>query len=180
MQTVDQSVHEGKPVKTPNYEYQPCWGERNWIPIWVDQVDGRCYYRSGNRMRLRLSDLEKDPYYNVRPIGPKVEYHTIDLTEDAEKPTGGPSKYYDIPFADWTTTNDMVEFLSVTRWKEYSAHMKEILKALVRWGSKDGTTEAYDAKKVIYYGARILRMVSGNKAMRDYLQGLLDDKQFKE
>lgn len=95
------------------------------------------------------------------------------------KPDGGPSAYYDFPFKEWTTVNDMVEYLSDKQWGKHSWIFKDILKAVTRWGSKDGTTFEYDAKKIIYYGARLLMSVSGKETLRKYLQQLLDDKQFQ-
>ena len=94
--------------------------------------------------------------------------------------TGGPAKYYDLPYSDWSTTNDMGEYLATNRWKEFSLHFKDILKALVRFGSKDGTTQQYDIEKIIYSGCRAMVMLVGKQKTRDYLQKLLDDKQFKE
>ena len=95
------------------------------------------------------------------------------------KPDGGPSAYYDFPFKEWTTVNDMVEYLSDKQWGKHSWIFKDILKAVTRWGSKDGTTFEYDAKKIIYYGARLLMSVSSKETLRKYLQQLLDDKQFQ-
>lgn len=96
------------------------------------------------------------------------------------KPDGGPSDYYDFPFASWITGNDMMEFLAEHRWGKYGIHLKDIFKAMLRWGAKDGTDVSYDAKKIIYYGVRILRMSVGTKQTREFLQKLLDDPQFKE
>lgn len=170
MQAMDQSVHEGKPVKKPNYKLTSLWAKGGPITYeaWVDPQDGAVYV-DGELWGKTLSFLEKNPDWVVEPI----------VYSEGKKVTGGPSSYYDLPFKDWITTNDMVEYFSIHSWKEYSAHMKEILKAIVRWGNKDGTTKEYDSKKIIYYGARILRMVSGGEVLREYLQELLDNPQFK-
>lgn len=96
------------------------------------------------------------------------------------KNTGGPSRYYDMPFSEWKTSNDMMEYLAEKKWGRYGIHLKDIFKALCRWGDKNGTSIEYDAEKIIYYGARILRMTSGTKVLRDYLQKMLDDPQFKD
>lgn len=171
MQAMDQSVHEGKPVKEPNYILTLTNGVPITYKAWVDPQDGAIYL-DGVKWGRTLSSIEKDSLWNVEPI--------VDTrSKEDKKVTGGPSSYYDLPFKDWVTTNDMVEYFSIHSWKEYSAHMKEILKAIVRWGNKDGTTKEYDSKKIIYYGARILRMVSGSKVLREYLQELLDNPQFK-
>ena len=95
------------------------------------------------------------------------------------KPDGGPSGYYDPPFKDWTTVNDMIDYLSQKQWGWRSYIFKDILKACFRFGEKEGTTEAYDAKKIIYYGCRLLMSVTDKDTTRKYLQQLLDDKQFK-
>jgi len=94
--------------------------------------------------------------------------------------TGGPAKYYDLPYSEWQTTNDMGEYLAKERWGAYSLHFKDLLKALVRFGAKDGTSMQYDIEKMIYSGCRTMIMLSGKKALREYLQRLLDDPQFKE
>ena len=96
------------------------------------------------------------------------------------KKTGGPSAYYDMPFKDWVTTNDMMEYLAEHKWGKYGIHLKDIFKGLCRWGDKDGTSVEYDTRKIIYYGVRVLRLVIGIKATRQYLQDLLDDPQFKD
>ena len=100
-------------------------------------------------------------------------------TSEPTKSEGGPSNYYDMPFAEWVTTNDQMEFLAEQKWGKHAIHLKDIFKSLCRWGNKDGTTIEYDTKKIIYYGGRILRMVAGTAATRVYLKQLLDDKQFK-
>ena len=79
--------------------------------------------------------------------------------------TGGPSSYYDFPFQDWTTTNDMVDTRQKISGVPFALSFKDIFKALCRWGDKDGTSYEYDAKKIIYYGCRILRKVVGNDGL---------------
>ena len=96
------------------------------------------------------------------------------------KPDGGPAGYYDLPFRDFTTVNDMVEYLSDKQWGKHSWIFKDILKACTRFGKKSGTDEAYDTKKIIYYGCRLLMSVTDKATTRKYLRQLLDDKQFKE
>lgn len=94
------------------------------------------------------------------------------------KSTGGPSSYYDMPFQDWVTTNDMMEYLAEHKWGKFGIHLKDIFKGLCRWGDKSGTDTLYDTKKIIYYGCRVLAMISGKEALRAYLLELLNDKQF--
>jgi hypothetical protein len=94
------------------------------------------------------------------------------------KPTGGPAPYYDFPFQDWVTTNDMMEHLAEHKWGKFGIHLKDIFKGLCRWGEKDGTTVEYDSRKIIYYGVRVYKMLVGVEKTRAYLQELLDDKQF--
>lgn len=98
---------------------------------------------------------------------------------DKTKSSGGPSSYYDMPFSEWVTTNDMMEYLAEHKWGKYGIHLKDIFKGICRWGDKSGTTVLYDTKKIIYYGCRILRMLVGVEGVRGYLLELLDDKQFK-
>lgn len=96
----------------------------------------------------------------------------------AVKSDGGPSGYYDFP-AGVTTLNDLLEWLADCRWGKYALHMKDLMKGGFRFGAKDGTTLEYDCYKLIYSGCRLLVMVSGKSKVRDYLQKLLDDPQFK-
>ena len=100
------------------------------------------------------------------------------VATDKVKPDGGPAQYYDMPFKDWVTTNDMMEYLASHKWGPEAIHLKDIFKGLCRWGEKSGTDTLYDTKKIIYYGARVMRMLAGEDKTRDYLQKLLDDKQF--
>jgi hypothetical protein len=92
---------------------------------------------------------------------------------------GGPSDYYDFP-ESWTTFNDFIEYKSEAQWGKFSFHLGNIGKALCRWGDKDGTSIEYDAKKIIYSGVRVLKMIIGTEKTRLYLFRLLDDPQFKE
>lgn len=105
-------------------------------------------------------------------------YHRVGFHDKDTKPSGGPSSYYDMPFKDWVTTNDMMEYLAEHKWGKFGIHLKDIFKGLCRWGDKSGTDTLYDTKKIIYYGCRVLAMISGKEALRKYLQELLDDKQF--
>ena len=102
------------------------------------------------------------------------------MIKDQHTSDGGPQLYYDLPFQDFTTVNDMVEYLSDKQWGKHSWIFKDIIKACTRFGKKAGTDEAYDAKKIIYYGCRLLMSVTDKDTARKYLQQLLDDKQFKE
>jgi len=94
------------------------------------------------------------------------------------KSDGGPSTYYDFP-TGWTTWNDLMEWKAVNQWGALSLHLKDVGKAFFRIGSKDDTTQEYDARKIIYSGLRLLGMIAGRDAMRAELLRLLDDPQFK-
>ena len=87
--------------------------------------------------------------------------------------------YYNFPFKNWFTVNDMLDYMSQKQWGWRSYIFKDIIKACFRFGQKEGTTEVYDAEKIIYYGVRLLMSVSDKATARKYLQKLLDDKQFK-
>lgn len=92
---------------------------------------------------------------------------------------GGPSSYYDFP-DNWNTLNDFIEDKSVHQWKGFSFHLGNIVKAVTRWGDKDGTSIEYDSKKIIYSGCRVLMMIVGKEKLRTYLRSLLDDPQFRQ
>ena len=94
--------------------------------------------------------------------------------------SGGPSGYYDMPFQDWVTVNDQMEYLAEKKWGKYGIHLKDIFKGICRWGEKAGTTTLYDTKKIVYYGLRILRMLEGNNGVQSYLKELMNDPQFQE
>lgn len=98
--------------------------------------------------------------------------------ENKTKSDGGPTKYYDQPYKDWVTTNDQMEWLAELKWGKYAIHLKDIFKGLCRWDDKEQTNIEYDARKIVYYGVRVLKMIVGTKEMRVYLQSLLDDPQF--
>lgn len=95
------------------------------------------------------------------------------------KSDGGPSGYYDFK-PEWVTLNDAMEHHATARWGAYALHLKDAMKACWRFGGKDGTDHAYDARKLVYSGMRLLVMIGGVKTARDYLLTLLDDPQFKE
>ena len=98
--------------------------------------------------------------------------------QSASKSTGGPSSYYDFD-ANWTTFNDFMEHKAKTQWGANSLHLKDVGKAICRFGVKEGTSDAYDARKIIYSGLRLLGMIEGNEAMRKELEVLIADAQFK-
>lgn len=95
-----------------------------------------------------------------------------------EKSDGGPSSYYDFE-PGWTTFNDFMEHKALHQWGGYALHLKDIGKALCRFGAKEGTTRGYDARKIIYSGLRLLMMIEGKGAVVAELQRLAADKQFQ-
>ena len=95
------------------------------------------------------------------------------------KSDGGPASYYDLPL-HCTTLNDILEWKGDSQWLGDSFHLSNIVKAAWRWGIKEGVDEAYDARKFIYSGARLLMKKTDKKELRRVLQQMLDDKQFQE
>lgn len=93
------------------------------------------------------------------------------------KSDGGPSSYYDLD-PSWVTFNDMAEHKAMTQWHGFAVHLKDVGKAVFRFGTKDGTSQAYDARKIAYSGIRMIGMADGKAAMRVELQRMLDDPQF--
>mgnify|MGYP000244477586 CR=1 FL=1 len=106
----------------------------------------------------------------------------LETKEESNKPVinsdGGPSEYYDFQ-KGWNTWNDINDYKAKNQWLEYSFHLGNIGKVLMRWGDKEGTSLQYDTKKIIYSGCRILMMMAGVEETRAYLQKLLDGPQFK-
>ena len=95
------------------------------------------------------------------------------------KPDGGVASYYDLPIV-CNTLNDLLEWKGDTQWKGDSFHLSNVVKAAWRWGVKDGTDPAYDSRKLLYSGARLLMKHTSVTEVRRVLQQMLDDKQFKE
>ena len=150
--------------------------ESSGRPRTITECYGEAYYAKDLWGGLSTGRLDNQPYWAL--VEGAKEITTEQTTET--KPDGGPAGYYDLPFQDFTTVNDMVEYLSDKQWGKHSWIFKDILKACTRFGKKSGTDEAYDAKKIIYYGARLLMSITDKDTTRKYLQQLLDDKQFKE
>ena len=118
--------------------------------------------------------VDNDPMPVVEPVDYSMDYQI--------KSDGGPSSYYDFPIGKdaWVTLNDMNDYKSVHQWGPLSFHMTNVNKATFRFGQKDGTSKVYDINKIIYSGLRMKLMVEDKKAVRKYLQQLLDDPQFQE
>ena len=97
-----------------------------------------------------------------------------------DQPTeGGPTEYYDFK-PNWVTLNDMNDYKAQHQWGPLSFHMGNISKATYRFGEKGNTSKVYDINKIIYSGLRCKLMLEDKKAVRKYLQQLLDDPQFQE
>lgn len=105
-------------------------------------------------------------------VYPQESYNKI-------KSDGGPSAYYDFP-AGAKTLNDLLEHKGDTQWLGDTFHLANVVKAAWRWGDKEGTSKAYDARKLIYSGCRLLMKYAGVQAVRSTLQSMLDDEQFKD
>jgi hypothetical protein len=135
----------------------------DWAEVFLEDS-----YKKGTYCIVRLEHL-----IPITSEPPSVSERTKSTTA----PHGGPSDYYDFD-KGFCTANDIMEFLASDRWLGDALHMKDIFKACFRWGKKEGTSKEYDAKKIIYSAARLLRQYSGQEEMRAYLQSLLDDKQF--
>jgi len=93
------------------------------------------------------------------------------------KPDGGPSSYYDLQ--NGGTLNDELEHKGDTQWLGDTFHIANIVKAAWRWGIKKGTTKEYDARKFIYSGCRLLMKYAGKEEVRETLERMLNDPQFR-
>jgi len=105
--------------------------------------------------------------------------HLAELDKELVKSDGGPSSYYDFP-KNMLTLNDLLDFKGDRHWLGDSFHLANVVKAAWRWGTKNGTTKEYDARKIIYSGARLLMKYAGVSQVRKALQEMLDDPQFQE
>jgi len=108
------------------------------------------------------------------PVSKPSHYNQYGIESD-----GGPSAYYDFE-PTWKTWNDFADYKSKAQWKEHSFHLGNVGKSICRWGDKGGTTKAYDARKIVYSGLRVLMMLEGKDAVTKYLEALLNDQQFKQ
>lgn len=149
--------------------------EPSGVSVTVVKYDGKKYYTKEIDDGT-LASLTSEPYWSLVK---RAKETVTDLTSKI-KTDGGSSAYYDAPFQEFTTVNDMIDYYSKSFWGWRSYIFKDIVKAVTRFGRKEGTDEAYDAKKIIYYGCRLLMSVSDKATTRKYLQQLLDDKQFKD
>tara|TARA_R110000824_G_scaffold400866_1_gene609630 strand:+ start:28976 stop:29542 length:567 start_codon:yes stop_codon:yes gene_type:complete len=112
---------------------------------------------------------------------PEVESPNVDAFDVVSKPDGGPAGYYDLPTdRPMNTLNDILEWKGDTQWLGDSFHLANVTKGGWRWGIKDGTSKAYDSRKFVYSGARLLMKYAGVSELRKTLQKMLDDPQFKE
>lgn len=145
-------------------------------PRTIKETTDTKYYAGDTQNSHFTASLSDSPHWSLVSRAREI---VVEETT-GKKPDGGPAEYYDLPFKDWVTVNDMVEYLSDKQWGKHSWIFKDVLKACTRFGKKAGTDEAYDAKKIIYYGVRLLMSVTDKATARKYLQQLLDDKQFKE
>lgn len=144
--------------------------QKDWDYIYADLVTGKVtFLHNGHESSARLSEWESMDDIEIEAL----------LPFPSTTSSGGPSSYYDFPYKDWVTGNDQIEYLAVNNWKEFSCHFKDIFKACLRWGRKDGTTKEYDAKKIIYSGLRLLGMVTSKDNVKNFIKELSEDVQFK-
>lgn len=124
-------------------------------------------------------DFENSRYMNS--TGSNIPKKWVDeiTTDTKQKPDGGPAEYYDLPKGS-STLNDLIEYKGDTSWLGDTFHLGNIVKAAWRWGTKDGTSKEYDARKFIYTGCRLLKKYAGVTSVIDTLKEILNDPQFKE
>ncbi len=142
--------------------------------------NGMSWWKWGKSRRAEHHDIISEWVDESNAEPPTSFIPTVDASDNVKTSDGGPSSYYDMPFQDWVTLNDQMEYLAENKWGVYAIHLKDVFKGLGRWGDKSGTTPLYDTKKGIYYFCRVMKMMTGAKGLREYLQSILDDPQFKE
>ena len=69
---------------------------------------------------------------------------------------GGGSNYYDLPEGA-EQLQDLIEF------RNMNGNLKDVFKACYRMGLKDGTSDEYDTRKLVYYAIRELGRILGRK-----------------
>ena len=145
--------------------------EPSGVPRTITECDGETYHAKDLWRGLSTDRLANAPRWALVERAKE----TVGKESDGDTKVGS---YYNFPFKDWFTVNDMLDYMSRKQWGWRSYIFKDIVKACFRFGQKEGTTEVYDAEKIIYYGTRLLMSVSDKATARKYLQQLLDDKQF--
>jgi hypothetical protein len=113
---------------------------------------------------------------NFAPVGQGLgyfDYPDNTLVKLSAVSDGGPAEYYDFPEGA-ITLNDLIEH------KDMDFHRGNIFKACWRYGTKKGVSKEYDARKIIYSGARILMKLVGVVELRNTLIKMLDDPQFQD
>jgi len=132
--------------------------------VTVSRVDAKyVYYTSGTEKEWVCKPEHWDESFST-----VINDITKEIVSD-----GGPAQYYDFPEGA-ITLNDLIEY------KDMGFHLGNIFKACWRYGTKKGTSKEYDARKIIYSGARLLMGLVGVKELRITLQKMLDDPQFQE
>ena len=143
--------------------------------IKIDPTHYYCYdFDKGGSWEDEGLTLYEESGYSYDPVSKPSHYNQ----DGGIKSNGGPSKYYDFE-PDWATWNDFADYKATNQWKEHSFHLGNVGKVLCRWGDKEGTTKDYDARKIVYSGLRTLLMLEGKDSVREYLNSLLEDNQFK-
>jgi hypothetical protein len=94
------------------------------------------------------------------------------------KPDGSVASYYDFP-RGMVTLNDWLEYMGERFWLGDSFHLANIVKAATRWGRKDNTSKAYDARKFIYSGCRLLMKYTSAEEVHKTLTKIIEDPQFQ-
>ena len=178
-------IRIGKTMNTHKYKIGDLVKIKDDTFGWLDPSDGgvvkinyiwkgihECCYK-GDYFSFSYDDIDHEATEKLGNPKETGEFHEKIVSD------GGPSSYYDFDNT-WATWNDLADYKSKRQWKEHSFHLGNIGKAIMRWGDKSGASLEYDAKKIIYSGLRVLMMLSGKESVREYLEKLLDDKQFKE
>ena len=94
------------------------------------------------------------------------------------KPDGSVASYYDFP-KGMVTLNDWLEYMGEKFWLGDSFHLANTVKAATRWGRKDNTSKAYDARKFIYSGCRLLMKYTSAEEVHNTLTKIIEDPQFQ-
>ena len=83
----------------------------------------------------------------------------IEPAEVTKLSGGGGFNYYDLP-PEPEQLQDLIEY------RNMNGNLKDIFKACYRMGLKEGTSDIYDAEKIVFYALRELGRLLGRK---DYL-----------
>lgn len=140
---------------TPNDcgEKGTCFQSKKGLRQAVAQMDYRSdFQKPEGARRLQYDAAHPKPSETPRQFKLSSDFPRVGnggAATPRERSDGGSTRYYDLPTGA-VDLNDLIEH------KGMSFAQGNIFKACYRLGEKDGTTQAYDLRKIIFFAQRML------------------------